>query len=89
MSNKPTVLLTSPIHPDWQAELARHCDVVVAPDGLPATIARLIADADGLIVRSQLAPDIFDHAPRLRAVVRSSATSSRHSSRTPSSGSIG
>ena len=70
MSNKPTVLLTNPIHPDWQAELVRHCEVVVAPDGLPATIARLIVDADGLIVRSQLAPGVFDHAPRLRAVVR-------------------
>ena len=70
MSNKPTVLLTNPIHPDWQAELARHCAVVVAPDGSPATLARLIGAADGLIVRSQLTADIFDHAPRLRAVVR-------------------
>ncbi|WP_157268226.1 NAD(P)-dependent oxidoreductase [Azohydromonas aeria] len=70
MTDKPRVLLTNPIHPLLQPELAQHCDVVVAPDAAPATIARLIGDADGLIVRSQLAPDVFEPAQRLRAVVR-------------------
>lgn len=70
MSDKPRVLLTNPIHPLLQPELAQHCEVVVAPDAAPATIARLIGDADGLIVRSQLAPDVFEPARRLRAVVR-------------------
>ncbi len=70
MNDKPRVLLTNPIHPLLQPELAQHCEVVVAPDAAPATIARLIADADGLIVRSQLAPDVFEPARRLRAVVR-------------------
>ncbi len=64
------VLLTNPIHPAWHERLAEQCDVVVAPDAKPATIAALITDADGLIVRSLLAPDVFAHAPRLRAVVR-------------------
>lgn len=70
MTDKPRVLLTNPIHPLLQPELAQHCEVVVAPDAAPATIARLIGDADGLIVRSQLAPDVFEPARRLRAVVR-------------------
>jgi D-3-phosphoglycerate dehydrogenase len=29
-----------------------------------------VADAEGLVVRNKLPPDLFDHAPRLRAVVR-------------------
>ncbi|MEO7711023.1 MAG: NAD(P)-dependent oxidoreductase [Caldimonas sp.] len=67
---RPKVLLTNAIHPQWHPVLAQHCEVVVAPDATPSTLARLIADADGLMVRSQLAPDIFEHATRLRAVVR-------------------
>ena len=67
---KPKVLLTDQIHPLMLPRLAEHCDVIVAPDATPATLARLISDADGLIVRNKLAPDVFDHAPRLRAVVR-------------------
>lgn len=70
MSDKPRVLLTNPIHPLWLPVLAQQCEVVVAPDAAAATLARLVADADGLMVRSQLAPDVFDHAIRLRAVVR-------------------
>lgn len=69
-AERPRVLLTNPIHPHWHEQLAGHCDVVVAPDARPATIAALIGEADGLIVRSLLAPDVFAHAPRLRAVVR-------------------
>ena len=70
MSPKPRVLLTSPIHPALQPVLARHCDVVLAPDTSAATLTRLIADAEGLVVRAQLPPTLFDHAPKLRAVVR-------------------
>jgi len=70
LRDKPRVLLTNPIHPAWHPVLAEHCDVVVAPDATPATLARLVVDADGLMVRSQLAPDLFDHAKGLRAVVR-------------------
>lgn len=69
-SIKPRVLLTNPIHPQLQPLLAQHCEVVVAPDASPATIARMVADVEGLIVRAQLAPDVFDYAPKLRAVVR-------------------
>jgi D-3-phosphoglycerate dehydrogenase len=69
-AGRPTVLLTSAIHPQWTAELAGHCEVVLAPDATPATLRRLIGPAQGLIVRNPLPADLFEHAPRLRAVVR-------------------
>lgn len=70
MADRPRVLLTNPIHPQCLHELQQHCEVVTAPDASPATLKRLIADVDGLVVRAQLPPDLFDHASRLRAVVR-------------------
>lgn len=70
MNTKPKVLLTNPIHPQLLPLLEAHCEVIAAPDTSPATIARLITDVEGLIVRAQLAPSVFDNAPYLRAVVR-------------------
>lgn len=70
MNKRPKVLLTDQIHPAVRPLLDAHCDVVVASDATPATIARLISDVDALIVRNKLAPEVFDHAPRLRVVVR-------------------
>ncbi len=70
MTDKPRVLLTNAIHPQWRPVLQQHCEVVVADDTTPATLARLVAHVDGLIVRAQLAPDVFENATRLRAVVR-------------------
>lgn len=70
MTAKPKVLLTNPIHPDLLPVLQQHCEVVLAPDTTPATLVRLVVDVDGLVVRAQLPPDLFDHAPRLRAIVR-------------------
>lgn len=70
MNAKPRVLLTNQIHPALQPVLAEHCEVVLAPDTSAATLTRLVADVDALVVRAQLPPTIFDHAPRLRAVVR-------------------
>ncbi|WP_418317956.1 NAD(P)-dependent oxidoreductase [Piscinibacter sakaiensis] len=67
---RPRVLLTNAIHPALLPQLEAACEVIVAPDTNAATLKRLIADVDGLIVRSMLPPDIFDAAPRLRAVVR-------------------
>ncbi len=67
---RPRVLLTSAIHPGLMPELERECDVVLAPDAGAATLKRLVADVDALVVRNLLPPDIFDAAPRLRAVVR-------------------
>lgn len=69
-ADRPKVLLTNPIHPVEQARLAQTVDVVVAPDVSQSTIAGLIADCDGLMVRSHLAADVFDHAPKMKYVVR-------------------
>lgn len=67
---RPKVLLTHSIHPVQQARLAEMVDVVVAPDVSHSTIARLIADCEDLMVRSHLAADVFNHAPKLKYVVR-------------------
>jgi D-3-phosphoglycerate dehydrogenase len=63
------VLLTDSIAPAGEELLARAAEVVRAPDSEPATLRRLARDADGVIIRSKLPDDIFDAAPRLRAVV--------------------
>lgn len=70
MTTRPRILLTNPIHPELLPMLEARCEVVTAPDTGAATLARLIADVDGLIVRAHLPPNIFDQAPRLRFVVR-------------------
>jgi D-3-phosphoglycerate dehydrogenase len=67
---KPKVLLTDAIHPSVMPLLAEHCDVILAPDASPSTLARLVVSAEGLIVRNKLEPDLFEHALKLRAVVR-------------------
>ena len=63
------VLLTDPIDVSGEELLrSRGAEVVLAPEGSPATVKRLAAEADGLIIRSKLPDDIFEAAPRLRAV---------------------
>lgn len=70
MSKRFKVLLTNPIHPLYHEELAKECDVIVAPDTKPETLKALISDCDGLMVRCQLPQDIFEEAPLMKAVVR-------------------
>jgi D-3-phosphoglycerate dehydrogenase len=63
------VLLADPIDPSGVELLrSRGAEVVLAPEGSPDTIRRLARDADGAIIRSKLPDDIFEAAPRLRAV---------------------
>jgi D-3-phosphoglycerate dehydrogenase len=64
-----TVLLTDSIAPAAEELLSTSATVIRAPDSAPATIRSLARDADGVIIRSKLPDDIFDAAPRLRAVV--------------------
>ena len=63
------VLLTDPIDASGEELLrARGAEVVLAPEGSSATVKRLAAEADGVIIRSKLPDDIFEAAPRVRAV---------------------
>jgi D-3-phosphoglycerate dehydrogenase / 2-oxoglutarate reductase len=65
----PRILLTDPIDASGEELLrARGAEVVHAPEGSAATVKRLAAEADGVIIRSKLPDDIFDAAPRVRAV---------------------
>jgi len=63
------VLLTDPIDASGEDLLRqRGAEVVLAPEGSAATVKRLAAEADGIIIRSKLPDDIFEVAPRVRAV---------------------
>jgi D-3-phosphoglycerate dehydrogenase len=64
-----TVLLTDPIAPAGEDLLSRETTVIRAPDSEPATMRRLAPNADGIVIRSKLPDDIFEVAPRVRAVV--------------------
>ena len=63
-----TVLLVDPIAAEGETVLSRHFQILKAPDSAPATIRRLAKDSDGVIIRSKLPDDIFEAAPRLKAV---------------------
>lgn len=62
------VLVVDPIAPAGEEVLARGAEALRAPDSAPGTIRRLAAGADGILTRSKLPDDIFDAAPRVRAV---------------------
>lgn len=66
----PRVLLTNPIDPLGERILEGVAELVHAPDAKPATLNAMVGDADLLMVRSFLPPDIFDRPQRLRGVVR-------------------
>lgn len=70
MNSRPVVVLTSAIHPDEHARLAEHATVRVPPDARADTLKAAMADAHALVVRNPLPADIFEHAPRLKGVVR-------------------
>jgi D-3-phosphoglycerate dehydrogenase len=73
LMTRPKVLLTNAIHPAGMRILQEKTDVIVAADVRPETLRSAVPDAEALVVRSQLPEDIFDHAPRLRGVVRHGA----------------
>ena len=62
------VLIVDPIAPGGEEVLRRRAEPVRAPDSAPETIRRLAAGCDGVITRSKLPDDLFDAAPRVRAV---------------------
>jgi len=70
---RPRVLLTNPIDRAGAEILAPHADIALAAATDPDTLRREVRDADALVVRALLPTDLFEHAPRLRAVVRHGA----------------
>ena len=62
------VLIVDPIAPSGEQLLSARSQVVRAPDSAADTIRRLAAESDGIVTRSKLPDDIFDAAPRVRAV---------------------
>ncbi|HWA36851.1 MAG TPA: NAD(P)-dependent oxidoreductase [Burkholderiales bacterium] len=63
-----TVLLMDAIAELGVELLGESATVVKAPESSADTIRRLAKDADGIIIRSKLPDDIFEAAPRLKAV---------------------
>jgi len=67
-SDLSTVLLMDPIALEGEKILREKANVVHSPDSSAETIRRLAKDADGIIIRSKLPDDIFEAAPRVKAV---------------------
>ena len=67
------VLLTNPIDPEVTVSLSQRLEVRLASATDGATLTREAKDASFIIVRAALPAELFDHAPRLRAVVRHGA----------------
>ena len=63
------VLVVDPIARAGEDVLRRTAEVVNAADSAPATVRRLASGCDGVITRSKLPDDLFEAAPRVRAVV--------------------
>jgi D-3-phosphoglycerate dehydrogenase len=64
------VLLTNPIGREGVEMLEAVADVRVAPDTRAETLLDCAREADAILVRANLPPNIFDVARRLRGVVR-------------------
>lgn len=63
------VLLTDPIDPQGERVLRSHgAQIVKAPDSAAGAVKRLAQEADAIIICSRLREDLFDAAPRIRAV---------------------
>lgn len=67
------ILTTHPLHPRASAMLAGAGELVVASAIDPATLAAEARDADIVIVRAPLPPQLFDGAMQLRAAIRHGA----------------
>ena len=63
------VLITDPIDQGGIALLAASAEVVRPPDTHPDTLRMLAREVDAVITRSRLPEDLFEVAPRIRAVM--------------------
>jgi D-3-phosphoglycerate dehydrogenase len=62
------ILVTDPIDPAGLALLAKSAEVVRPPDTSADTLRAIGREVDALIIRSKLPDDLFEVAPRIRAV---------------------
>jgi len=69
----PLILLTNAIDPDVTTRLASHLDLRIASATDEETLRRESRAASFIVVRAPLPADLFEHAPRLRGVVRHGA----------------
>jgi D-3-phosphoglycerate dehydrogenase len=63
------VLVTDPIDEGGLALLAEGAEVVQPPDTRPETLRALAREVDAVVTRSRLPEDLFEAAPRIRAVM--------------------
>ena len=70
MKNRPTVVITVGINDKPRARLAEVADLIDVASYDADVLRKAVANADGIVVRVPLPQDIFEHGPRLRAVVR-------------------
>jgi D-3-phosphoglycerate dehydrogenase len=70
---KPVVLLTNPIHSVPQQMMAARAEVRLAAGTDAAGLIAAAEDADIVIVRSPLPPELFERASRLRGAIRHGA----------------
>jgi D-3-phosphoglycerate dehydrogenase len=70
---RPVVVLTNPIEVSARARLDAHATVVLAAADDATSLRHAVREADALIVRAMLPPDVFDAAPRLLTAVRHGA----------------
>ena len=67
---KPSVLLTNPIHPRWQAYLADHYTVLMPENQEPASLMAYADAANYVVVRAPLPVEFFEKAKQLKAAIR-------------------
>jgi D-3-phosphoglycerate dehydrogenase len=67
---RPTLLITHAIHPAAHARLAQDLEVRVLQDPAIANLTREILDADALLVRMPITPDVIRAGRKLRVVAR-------------------
>ncbi len=69
----PVILSTHPLHPQVETRLAEAGILRIAAERQPAALVEEARDADIVIVRAPLPPELFAAAPRLRAAIRHGA----------------
>ena len=72
MSALPRVVLSEDISDAGKAVLRGRAELILAPDTTAATATRLLADADGLILRAstQITREVLSGATKLRIIAR-------------------